>query len=160
EIAVFSHAGASFALVPGRSDAALGYDRTRPYRPTQAQVNDRQIVQEEYGFTIGEFLDQSCTSLRHALVAPLLIESAARRLNYRQSGDNQAEGYARAREYCGSAFRLLTSDEWEYACSGGTRTLFRWGDECPVSHALDDKEFDLHKRPNAFGLTFNSSTYD
>jgi hypothetical protein len=27
--------------------------------------------------------------------------------------------------------RLLTSDEWEYVCGAGSRTLFRWGDFCP-----------------------------
>jgi hypothetical protein len=30
-----------------------------------------------------------------------------------------------------SGFRLCTSDEWEYACAAGARTLFRWGDRFP-----------------------------
>ncbi len=29
-------------------------------------------------------------------------------------------------------FRLSASDEWEYACGAGSRTLFRWGDHSPA----------------------------
>jgi hypothetical protein len=160
ELAFFEHSGCTFALVPGRLDAVLGYDRSRPYRPTKAQADDWEDVHEEYGCTIEEYLDECLGPLRHATVAPLLIETVARPHDYHQSGDDQGEGYARVREFCGPGFRLPTPDEWEYACSGGARTLFRWGDECPVSNSYKDKEFKLHERPNAFGLTMNPSTYD
>jgi hypothetical protein len=51
-------------------------------------------------------------------------------------------------------FRLPTPDEWEYACSGGpVVTLFRWGDETPAGQSsYNVKGWDLHLRPNAFGL--------
>lgn len=66
-------------------------------------------------------------------------------------------------------FRLPTSDEWEFACSGGSTTLFRWGnlhpEHCnPVPRIPDESEceplFNLHKLPNAFGLIFPHSPYD
>ncbi|MGE0713298.1 MAG: hypothetical protein AB7N76_35700 [Planctomycetota bacterium] len=45
--------------------------------------------------------------------------------------------------------RLPTPDEWEHACSGGSRALFRWGPRAP--RGLFDPEHDL-QAPNAFGL--------
>ena len=49
-----------------------------------------------------------------------------------------------------------TPDEWEYACSAGARTLWRWGDRYPSRDvpAPDDATlaWDLQRRPNAFGL--------
>jgi formylglycine-generating enzyme required for sulfatase activity len=70
-------------------------------------------------------------------------------------------------ELAHSGFRLPSSDEWEYACGAGTRTLFRWGDDCPLRRLpmLDyedepDSTWDLHDRPNAFGLRFSGNPYD
>jgi formylglycine-generating enzyme required for sulfatase activity len=66
-----------------------------------------------------------------------------------------------------SGFRLPSSDEWEYACGAGGRTLFRWGDDCPLRRLpiLDDEDepdsaWDLHERSNAFGLHFSGNPYD
>lgn len=75
-------------------------------------------------------------------------------------------------------FRLATSDEWEYLCGGGSRTLFRWGDHAPcdryptwrrergVSREMlerpaerFDADWELHRRPNALGLTIASDPY-
>jgi hypothetical protein len=36
-----------------------------------------------------------------------------------------------AERVASEGFRLCDADEWEYACSGGARTLFRWGDHFP-----------------------------
>ncbi len=76
-------------------------------------------------------------------------------------------------------FQLPTADEWEHACGAGAPTLFRWGDHVPCDrYPVDlgpaetawqkdwkrsagllgyppegfDGVWDLHLRPNAFGL--------
>ncbi len=41
-------------------------------------------------------------------------------------------------------FRFPTSDEWDYACAAGSRTLFRWGDHAPRGAFQDS-------RPNPLG---------
>ena len=64
------------------------------------------------------------------------------------------------RAACGDGFRLPSPDEWEYACAAGARSLFRWGDDCPDSCSYDERGFDLHRRPNAFGLRLPWNTYD
>lgn len=160
EIAIFQYDNCRFALIPGRSHALLGYDRSHRYQASAAQLDDWRIVYHEYGCTLDEYLDECLGALRRVAVSLLLIETVARRFEYAQDGDNQAEGYNRVHSQLGDGFRLPTADEWEYVCSGGSRTLFRWGNDCPISNSYEEKEFTLHKRPNAFGVRMNSSTYD
>lgn len=59
-----------------------------------------------------------------------------------------------------AGFRLPTSDEWEHAVSGGTRSIFRWGDHWPYdTDVWDGGAFTAHKDPNAFGLVFSADPY-
>jgi hypothetical protein len=50
------------------------------------------------------------------------------------------------RELADRGFRLPTSDEWEYACAAGSRTLFRWGDHAPLEEVDDAIEIPLERR--------------
>ncbi|MFV0559557.1 MAG: hypothetical protein ACK5NA_02450 [Enterococcus sp.] len=49
-------------------------------------------------------------------------------------------------------YDLLTEDQWEYVVGGGTRRLFRWGNQ--VKNWQTEKQF---KQPNMFGLIVDSS---
>src|SRR5262249_32676192 len=64
-------------------------------------------------------------------------------------------------------YRFPTPDEWEYACAAGARTLWRWGDVCPpiplhtriMRTRAIPLQWDLHLRPNAFGLRIGDDSY-
>lgn len=83
-------------------------------------------------------------------------------------------------------FRPPTPDEWEHLCGAGTETLFRWGDHAPTDRypidvSLEEATwrqqwalsggrlarpaegfvwtYDLHRRPNALGLTIAFDPY-
>lgn len=57
-------------------------------------------------------------------------------------------------------FRSPTSDEWEFACAAGARTLWRWGNDCPTHrYPYEKTEDDFNRRPNAFGLTIAFDDY-
>jgi Sulfatase-modifying factor enzyme 1 len=91
-----------------------------------------------------------------------------------------------AAQLASAGFRFPTSDEWEYACGCGAATLFRWGDHVPCDRYPTDispeeaawrrqwalsagkleypadgfaSDWDLHRRPNAFGIHIASNPY-
>ncbi len=164
-VATFDWHGAKFVLIPG-GEVTLGYDRDRPFVPTAAQWEDWEGTREEYGVGLDEYLDYSLTPLRTVTIAPFLVEAVAtdcRRLPGEDYLDRWTPLREVARRIAADGFRLPTSDEWEHACAAGARTLFRWGDDCPTDHypAGDGREhaWDLHRRPNAFGLRIGGDPY-
>jgi Sulfatase-modifying factor enzyme 1 len=174
-VAAFDHAGSAFVLIPGGT-ATLGYDPSRPFAPTPQQLASWRGTAKQYGIreSLNEYIAAQSAPLRTVAIKPFLVEveateigreripggfgkyKVAYRLNW-HSHEQAAEGLAR------DGFRLPTSDEWEYACRAGSRTLFRWGDDCPAdcdpAGTGERLTFDLHRRPNAFGLHIAEAPY-
>ena len=65
-------------------------------------------------------------------------------------------------ELAAQGLRLLTFDEWEYACGAGSTTLFRWGDFSPSDFYPTNNlaDWKLHLQPNLFGLHIAQNPYD
>lgn len=175
----------TFALIPG-GFVTLGHDRENPWCPTQAQQEGWNNTQEEYGVPdLQEYLDKVMTPVRTLHIAPFLMEVApieTRRVPPRISYSSQYMAYSGSIVNSSRAqgFRSPFSDEWEWACAAGARTLWRWGDDCPDvgyptqhSHYLvelraqgvpaenrDPTVWELHELPNAFGLTIAHNDYE
>lgn len=159
EIASFQYDEAEFLLLPGRSRADLGFDRSQSLEMTPEQAADWKNTSTAHGISLDEYLDRYLSPLRQVMIAPLLVEAIATAHEYGQDGSDQAEGYSTILAACGD-FRLPTADEWEYACAADARSLFRWGNYWPSANSAKEKTWRLHEVPNAFGLLMNSSTYD
>jgi hypothetical protein len=163
EIAFFDFAEAKFALIPGSRKVMLGYDRKRKWSPGSEYQADLEAFEKEY-WSLKQALNSSLSGLRTCWIAPLLVEVDCHEFAWDDATKKLAErvSYTKIIERRITPFRLLTSDEWEYVCAAGTRTLFRWGDELPpIACTWPGAETDwtLHRQPNAFGLQMIADTY-
>jgi hypothetical protein len=165
-VALFDFDGARFALIPG-GQATLGYDPAHPFVPDAEQLASWKSFAStwlhEPDSDLNAYLQQFLTPLRQVSLKPYLLEVAATPLEVPVANTGTAIVYSPPPTYretvarvAAEGMRLPTSDEWEYACAAGARTLWRWGDRCPSIDmpAPDDSSptWDVHLRPNAFGL--------
>jgi hypothetical protein len=97
--------------------------------------------------------------VRVARLAPLLYEIEARPFEMLRGDHHTSRRLGSHNGRAISGFRLPSSDEWEYACAAGSRTLFRWGDDWPSCRPDEADHWDLHCCPNAFGLVMNSNIH-
>lgn len=167
-----------FALIPG-GEAQLGYDRAHPFEPDEQQrASWEQESAPMIHKTLNEYLDMVLTPLRRVFIEPFLLEVIAHPLAPAPVFNEQlgpkggwkrhptplfhhsvAERIARWGE-----FRFPTSDEWEYACAAGARTLFRWGNDTPALSiprigTPTSRQWQKHLQQNAFGLFIARNPY-
>jgi hypothetical protein len=156
-VAFFTRDDARFALIPG-GEITLGYDRRRCWQPSDELREDWDThTHGRCGYPpLDAYLDQCMTPLRTVSLEPFLLEVEPREFGaFHDERGKHVRGMTR-RQVCDvlvrEGFRLPTSDEWEHACSAGSRTLWRWGEgDWPSSDGI--------LRPNAFGLRIAYDTY-
>jgi hypothetical protein len=157
-VAFFGHRdGSEFALVPGGT-IELGHDRARsPALTEQARESWAESMRSFALPPLEDYLAATMLPKRTAVLDGLLVETIAKPIA-RTKGDFDHE--ALVTSLVKDGLRLLTSDEWEHACAGGARTLWRWGDTCPADeHAFGNVRFSELKATNAFGLAIAQDPY-
>lgn len=142
-VAFFTRNEARFALIPG-GPATLGY-APGSFFPTEAHLQSWEEFRSEWSeivpeSTLESYLEHELTPLRQVTLQPFLLEAEATggaRLIYKNGQRIHTKltsvTYPQVQERIAQeGFRFPTSDEWEYACATGARTLWRWGDDCPM----------------------------
>lgn len=171
-----SHSGILFAFLPG-TRTVLGYDKMKPFLPSATQWKSWREETAEKGRTpdtLETFLEKHLTPVRQVSLQPFLLQVEATSFDRLPSGGDPVRypgrNYLRRPEVLHildqERFRLPSSDEWEYACGAEASTLFRWGDDTPDCrgarpHQVGEEGtvWDLHLRPNAFGLKIANDSY-
>jgi hypothetical protein len=99
--------------------------------------------------------DLHCTVYRGGMTLRLITTPDGDLLAQRPVDVTHAE---LAQQWAAGGYRFPTADEWEYACGGGSDTLFRWGDHAPGNRYPVDGDGE-HTQPNAFGLFIAANPY-
>lgn len=166
EIAFFTdQEGRDFALIPG-GRVEIGYD-PKTFDPSQLNAELQEYARdvareweedgpEAVAEELGRVEDSRLAALaginrlrpkRSVDLRPLLVEARPEALWEQQRSHRSVVSSLRAEGY-----RLPASDEWEFLCAAGTKTLFRWGDQFPAGENEPEA-----LEPNAFGLHFHAS---
>ncbi|MHB9860535.1 hypothetical protein [Streptomyces sp. YIM S03343] len=144
--------GQEFALIPG-GRVSLGFD-LGAWEPTPEQTADYAASVEAgfgYGSDLRAHLALLLSPYRSAEVATVLMAVADEHLTEPPAGTPAV--------LAARGLRMPSADEWEHACGAGARTLFRWGDDCPMDRVPYDDPTGPQTRPNAFGLHIAYDTY-
>jgi hypothetical protein len=183
-VAEFEFGGETFVLIPGGA-ATLGYNPNRHWTPTREEFKSWSRTAAEYGLPRmpRQYLRTITLRRRKRAFRPLLMEATAKEVGWETVELTQAEArkllgrhvkgpqiirrgvHLRhadvAADLAKQGFRFPTSDEWEYACGAGADSLFRWGDHVPCDRypISSSGGWDLHRRPNAFGVTIAFDPY-
>jgi hypothetical protein len=179
--AIFSFGNAEFVFIPGAT-VVLGYDRRRPFKPSREQAANWRKLEEEYEVQLKDHLNNSLTQLRRVAVAPFLLERTAHHAGRtpvapgaKPTGEGAIHRVSATEIYrevqvsrqmaadfaAQDGFRMPSSDEWEYACGAGTRTMFWWGDDCPCdSDPLDAPPLPSRKHGHPFDLRIAVNPYE
>jgi hypothetical protein len=167
-VAFFDRDGAEFALVPG-GVVALGYDAADPFEPSaehqrcwkRGRYFDWEGRQHP---TPAAFLADNTTPYR-TFRAPALLAEVRSRAWQLEFDDEDRSGWLTLPERLAvDGFHFPTADEWEYLCRAGTRTVWRWGDSCPLDrYPTDPGPGGAHPLPfarNAFGLVMTPGLWE
>ncbi|MBX3466265.1 MAG: hypothetical protein KF878_05130 [Planctomycetes bacterium] len=174
----FDWRGRELALIPaGREQVGFDVESFRPSddllqrispRPTRAQAP----VDTHQALALFHDVARDIHPVREVSLSPYLIEVVSTGwpgwgffgapVDVHGFPDaEESEIRSALRSFRRDGFRAPTTDEWEFACAGGSRDLFRWGAEHPVSQSpWQEQPWDLHRSRNAFGLVLPHDTYD
>ncbi|CAL9279292.1 hypothetical protein [Streptomyces sp. NPDC052644] len=144
--------GREFALIPGGT-VRLGFDADR-WEPTPGQAAD-------YAGSLAE--GYACEPDLRAHLAGLLSPPRTVRLDavLMAVEDEPLTDVPAAMPAVLAArgLRMPSPDEWEHACGAGARTLFRWGDDCPLDRVPYDAADGPQHEASALGLRIAYDTY-
>ncbi|PYC88070.1 hypothetical protein C7C46_01585 [Streptomyces tateyamensis] len=151
--AVIEQGSRQFALVPG-GDVTVGLDLER-WQPTPEQLEcyQAETLTGGFGFTadVRDYLAEVLSPLRTVTVPTMLVALEPETLTA-AFADMPALLAERG-------LRLPSPDEWEHACGAGARTLFRWGDQCPLDRSPYEATDGPQHQRNVLGLRIAYDTY-
>lgn len=153
-VAMFTRGDVRLALIPGGT-VRLGWEGDLDAVLAGFDGRTADAFAAEFG-------EPTLSPARTVTLEPFLLETAATFTGEGILADSDPEEpivAALGAALAADGLRLPTPDEWEHACAAGARTYFRWGNDWPPGGPFGRGEFDLHRRPNAYGIVYPSDTY-
>lgn len=148
---IFECQGNEYVFIPG-SKVKLGWNEVE-----EKDQNIISLIQEELDIAYNpqkidafQYLTEVFSPLRECEIAPMLVQRDLQEVV--NEGGGHVNYYETIEDVAKQGFSVLTEDEWEYLCGGGTRRIFS-------SHISDKLSEDImyfykndFKMHNQFGL--------